>query len=189
MSRFIVSCILAAALVAMSFALCPQSLHANPLCPLGNATLHGTYSVSGGGTVVGLGPVTSVGEVTYDGRGNSNAVYTASLNGTIQPVIVPGTYTVNPDCTATAVEASSHFNFVITADGNNAWWMATDTGTVLSGVIARLRPREEVEAQRLGNERVGPVNLRRSRKTSANLMIKTAAKLKDESSRANSGPS
>ena len=109
MSRLPVSCTLAAALVALLFALGPQSLHATPLCPFGNATLHVTYSVSGGGTVVGLGPVASVGEVTYDGKGNSNAVYTASLNGKIVPVIVAGTYTVNPDCTATAVEASSHF--------------------------------------------------------------------------------
>ena len=70
--------------------------------------------MSGGGTVVGLGPVTSVGEVTYDGKGNSNAVDTASLNGTVHPVIVPGTYTVNPDCAVTAVacmnlQASSIF--------------------------------------------------------------------------------
>ncbi|HWZ25862.1 MAG TPA: hypothetical protein VN037_11325 [Verrucomicrobiae bacterium] len=176
MSRLPVSCTLAAALVAMLFALGPQSLHATPLCPFGNATLHGTYSVSGGGTVAGLGPVTSVGEVTYDGKGNSNAVYTASLNGTIVPVIVPGTYVVNPDCTATAVEANSHFNFVITPDGNTVWWMATDTHTVLSGVIIRLHPLGEFEAQvRSGNNRVGPASLRRSRKASANPRIKTAA--------------
>jgi hypothetical protein len=132
--------------------------------------------LSGGGTVVGLGPVTSVGEVTYDGRGNSNAVYTASLNGTIQPVIVAGTYTVNPDCTATAVEANSHFNFVVTPDGNTVWWMATDAHTVLSGVITRLRPLGEFEARvRPGNKGVGPVNLRRSPKASANPRIKTAA--------------
>ncbi len=122
MSRLPVTCTLAAALLAMSFALGPQSLRAHPLCPFGNATLHGTYSLSGGGTVVGLGPVTSVGEVTYDGKGNSNAVYTASLNGTIHPVIVPGTYTVNPDCTATAVEASSHFNFVMWSRGVARWF-------------------------------------------------------------------
>ena len=175
MSRLPVSCTLAVALLAMSFALGPQSLRAAPLCPFGNATLHGTYSLSGGGTVVGLGPVTSVGEVTYDGKGNSNAVYTASLNGTIHPVIVPGTYTVNPDCTGTAVEASSHFNFVITPDGNTVWWMATDTGTVLSGVITRLRPLGEFEAQvRSGNNRVGPANFRRGRKASANLRVKSA---------------
>ena len=167
--RLRVSCALAVALAAMSFALGPQSLWAAPLCPFGNATLHGTYSVSGGGTVVGLGPVTSVGEVTYDGKGNSNAVYTASLNGKIVPVIVAGTYTVNPDCTATAVEASSHFNFVITPDGNTVWWMATDTGTVLSGMIIRLHPLGEFDAQdRPGNNRVRPANFRRSRKVSAN---------------------
>lgn len=175
MSRLPVSCTLAAAL-AISFALCPQSLHATPLCPFGAATLHGTYSVSGGSTIVGLGPVTSVGEVTYDGKGNSNAIYTASLNGKIVPVTVPGTYTVNPDCTATAVEGSSHFNFVITPDGNTVWWMATDADTVLSGVITRLHPLGEFEAQvRPGNNRVGPANLRRNRKGSANLKTKTAA--------------
>ena len=169
MSRLPVSCTLAAALVAMLFALGPQSLRAAPLCPFDNATLHGTYSVSGGGTVVGLGPVTSVGEVTYDGKGNSNAAYTASLNGKIVPVVVPGTYTVNPDCTATAVEASSHFNFVITPDGNTVWWMATDTGTVLSGVIIRLHPLGEFDAQvRSRNNRVGPASLRHSRKAYAN---------------------
>lgn len=176
MSRLPVSCTFAAALVAMWFAVGPQSLRAAPLCPFGNATLHGTYSVSGGGTVVGLGPVTSVGEVTYDGKGNSNAVYTASLNGTIHPVIVPGTYNVNPDCTATAVEAGSHFNFVITPDGNNVWWMATDAGTVLSGVITRLRPLGEFDAQfPPGNNRVAPANLHRSGKASANLRVKTPA--------------
>lgn len=54
--------------------------------------------------------------------------------------------------------------------------MATDTGTVLSGVITRLRPLEEFEAQvRPGNNRVGPANLRRSRKASANQRVKTAA--------------
>src|ERR1700747_391018 len=169
MSRLPVRCTLASALVAMLFALGPQSLHATPLCPFGNATLHGTYSVSGGGTVVGLGPVTSVGEVTYDGKGNSNAVYTASLNGKIVPVIVAGTYTVNPDCTATAVEASSHFNFVITPDGNTVWWMATDTGTVLRGVFIPFHLFEEFDAQdRPGNNRVRPATFRRSRKASAN---------------------
>lgn len=175
MSRPTACCSLGAALIAMSFALCPQSLHAAPLCPLGNATLHGIYSVSGGGTVVGLGPVTSVGQVTYDGKGNSNAVYTASLNGTIVPVTVPGTYTVNPDCTGTAVEASSHFNFVITPDGNTVWWMATDPGTVLSGLITRLRPLEGFDAEvRAGNNHVAPANLRRSRKVS-NPKVKTVA--------------
>ena len=133
------------ALAAFALTAAPPALKAAPLCPLGNATLHGTYVVSGGGTIVGLGPVTSVGEVTYDGKGSSNAAYTLSANGTILPVTVAGTYSVNPDCTATAVEAPSHFNFVITPDGHTVWWLSTDGGTVLSGTLVRLHPLEPSE--------------------------------------------
>lgn len=150
------------ALAALALTAAPQALKAAPLCPLGNATLHGTYVVSGGGTIVGLGPVTSVGEVTYDGKGNSNAAYTLSANGTILPVTVAGTYSVNPDCTATAVEAPSHFNFVITPDGNTVWWLSTDGGTVLSGTLVRLHPLESFEnASRphSTNQRAVPANL------------------------------
>ena len=141
MPRLMASC----AFAVMVLALATQPINAAPLCPLGNATLHGAYVVSGGGSIVGLGPVTSVGEVTYDGLGKSNATFTVSLNGNVQTVTVPGTYTVNPDCTATAVEGPSHYNFVITPNGNNVWWMATDTGVILSGTIIRLRPLESSE--------------------------------------------
>ena len=141
MTRLMASC----AFAVMVLALAAQTIDATPLCPLGNATLHGTYVVSGGGSIVGLGPVTSVGEVTYDGLGSSNATFTVSLNGNVQTVTVPGTYTVNPDCTATAVEGPSHYNFVITPNGNNVWWMATDPGVILSGTIIRLRPLESSE--------------------------------------------
>jgi len=141
MTKIFISC----ALATFALTAAPQAVKAAPLCPLGNATLHGTYVVSGGGTIVGLGPVTSVGEVTYDGLGKSNATFTVSLNGNVQTVTVPGTYTVSSDCTATAVEGPSHYNFVITPNGNNVWWMATDTGVILSGTIIRLRPLESSE--------------------------------------------
>ena len=130
------------ALAAFALTAAPPALKAAPLCPLGNATLHGTYVVSGGGTIVGLGPVTSVGEVTYDGLGKSNATFTVSLNGNVQTVTVPGTYTVSPDCTATAVEGPSHYNFVITPNGNNVWWMATDTGGQHQPPASHAEPHE-----------------------------------------------
>jgi len=159
MAKLLASSVLAVLLLALA----PQGLKAGPLCPLGDATLHGTYVVSGGGTIVGLGPVTSVGEVTYDGKGNSNATYTLSANGTILPVTVAGTYIVKPaDCTATAVEAPSHFNFVIAPDGNTVWWLSTDPGTVLSGTLVRLHPLESFEdasRHRSTNQRAVPANL------------------------------
>src|SRR5262252_10224243 len=159
MTKLFISC----ALAALALTAAPQALKATPLCPLGNATLHGTYVVSGGGTVVGLGPVTSVGEVTYDGKGNSNATYTLMANGTRVDVNVAGTYIVNPEnCTATAVEGPNLFNFVITPEGNTVWWISTVPGTVLSGTLVRLHPLESSEdasRHRSTNQRTVPANL------------------------------
>src|SRR6202023_4263062 len=61
------------ALAAITFAAAPHSLKAadeDALYPLGNATLSGTYVLRGGGTIVGVGPVTVVGWLTYDGKGS-----------------------------------------------------------------------------------------------------------------------
>ena len=167
MARFSIFC----ALLAMTVAPTRLTLvSAAPLCPLGDATLNGTYIVSGGGTVATVGPVTSVGEVTYDGKGNSDATYTVSLNGAMHTITVTGTYTVNADCTATAVEVPNHFNFVVSPNGSSANWMATDSGTVLSGTLVRLRPLDSFEdAARLhSGNRVGiPATLRQDPKTPA----------------------
>jgi hypothetical protein len=149
MKKIFVTC----ALAAMCFAVVPQTLMASTgQCPLGNATLRGTYVVFGGGTIAQAGLVTSVGEVTYDGKGNSNATYTVSVNGNVQAVTVAGTYAVNSDCTATAVESPSHFNFVVAPDGNTVWWMATDSGTVLSGTLVRLKPPSDNAMRLRGKE-------------------------------------
>jgi hypothetical protein len=130
------------ALVAFAAALAPQSLRAaDAQCPLGDATKHGTYVVSGTGTIVGVGPISAVGEITYDGRGNSIATYTASVNGTIHKgVTVTGAYIVNPDCTGSHTESDgSHYDFVVAPDGSKATWIETDTGTVVSGTEVRLK--------------------------------------------------
>ena len=66
MKKLFTPCVLA----VLSLAFAPQAVKSAPLCPFGNATLFGTYVVSGGGSIVGLGPVTSVGQVTYDGHSN-----------------------------------------------------------------------------------------------------------------------
>lgn len=145
MMKLLVSC----ALAVLTFAMAPQGLQAaGARCPLQNATLHGTYSVAGTGTIVGLGPIAAVGEVTFDGLGNSTATYTASVNGTIHKgVTVTGTYVVNFDCTATHAESDgTHYNYVVTPDGNKVWWIETDAGVVLSGTEVRLHPIESEDA-------------------------------------------
>ena len=135
------------ALAAVAFVLAPRVLNAQ--CQRGNATLHGTYVVSGTGTVVGGGPLTAVGLHTWDGHGNTNATYTASVNGNIfTGVTVTGSYSVNPDCTGSLAESDgSHYNFVVSPDGNNLTWIRTDAGTVVSGTEARLKNRGEDNAR------------------------------------------
>jgi hypothetical protein len=136
------------ALAIVAFALAPQAFSAQ--CPLGNATLHGTYIVFGTGTIVGVGPVTAVGVETWDGQGNTVATYTASVNGNVYPgITVTGTYSVNPDCTGSNAESDgSHYNIVASPNGNSTTWIQTDAGTVISGTETRLKSREEGDAPR-----------------------------------------
>jgi hypothetical protein len=126
---------------AFAGALAPQALiAADALCPLESSTFHGTYLIAGGGMRVGVGTIAAVGEISSDGKGNTKATYTASVSGTIhQGVTVTGTYTVNSDCTATLAESDgSHYDFVISPDGDKVSWIRTDTGFVTSGTEVRL---------------------------------------------------
>jgi hypothetical protein len=129
------------ALAAVAFALAPQALKAaDSPCPLLNATKHGTYVVYGTGTIVGVGPAVAVGEITYDGHGNTLATFTLNVNGNVQTnTNVPGTYTINSDCTGTSFEAGAQYSFVVSPDGHTTTWMETDPGTVVSGTEVRLR--------------------------------------------------
>ena len=126
-------------LAVMTFAAAPHTLKASDaLCPLGNATLRGTYMLRGEGTIVGVGPVTVVGWLTYDGKGNVvNASMTASVNGVISTFPISGPYTVSSDC-AGSVTSGGHYNFVVSPDGNRVNWIQTDPGTVVSGTEVRL---------------------------------------------------
>lgn len=134
---------------AMTLAVPPQALKASDAqCPLGNATLHGTYIVSGAGTSGGA-PIAAVGEINWDGQGNTTATYTASLNGVIhQGVTVTGSYHINPDCTGSHAESDgSHYDFVAAPDGNSTTWISTDSGAVVTGITVRLKPVKSNEAE------------------------------------------
>jgi len=104
------------------------------------ATLHGRYGLtfSGYGTngavpapITAFIPVAGVGLVTFDGNGNLSAAETVSLGGLIQPVNLPGTYTVNSDCTGTLTTANAHLNLVIVRNGREILAVNTDPGRVV----------------------------------------------------------
>jgi hypothetical protein len=77
------------------------------------ATLHGTYAVFGQGTDIAVtlpglpAPpfpwADGGGIITFDGKGNFSGQTTEDADGVTIPDTFTGTYTVNPDCTTSAV--------------------------------------------------------------------------------------
>jgi hypothetical protein len=149
MTKLLATC----ALAAMAFAAAPQALKAKGTeaeCPLLDATLQGTFMVTGGGTIVGLGPVSAVGTITYDGKGNSTNTFTVSADGAIsRGVTVTGPYTVNRDCTGSLTQSDgTNYDMVVNPDGSMVFWIETDAGTILSGTEVKFRHSSELMESR-----------------------------------------
>ena len=73
-------------------------------------------------------------------RGNFTFKGTQSFNGAIVPAAGTGTYTVNDDCTGTAVDSlGTPYSFVIADRGNEISIQLALPGTVVGGVAKRLR--------------------------------------------------
>jgi len=115
-----------------------------------NASLQGTYGYTSIGTITSppdiAGPIAEVGAQTFDGRGNTTATATLSSNGTIFPLTITGTYTVNSDCTGTFTLQVAPFGitvdvlFVIDDGWNEFRAIETDAGFVITRVGRKLYP-------------------------------------------------
>jgi len=143
--KFVIACVLA----TITFAAAPRTLEAadpDALCPRQNATLVGTYMSHGTGTVVGVGPVSAVGTITYDGHGNLINPFTISVNGAVSALTQTGSYTVNRDCTGTVVQGGAHYDFVVAPDASTVFWIETDAGTIVTGTAVRMKPTDAERA-------------------------------------------
>ncbi len=147
MTRFFASI----ALAALAAALGTQSLKADgpPICTQGNAIMNGSYTISGGGTVLGSGgaagsPLVFLGVINYNGDGTATLTSaTQNLNGSVGRLSsIPATFTVNRDCTGTKTIGSGptaqHFDFVISPDGKTITFVETDAFAVVSGTAVRM---------------------------------------------------
>ena len=76
-------------------------------------------------------PVAGGGLVTFDGNGNLSASETVNLGGKILSVDLPGTYTVNSDCTGSLTTANAHLNLVIVRNGREILAVNTVPGSVI----------------------------------------------------------
>jgi len=104
-------------------------------------TLNGTYALTFSGfstrapvpaAINNFTPVAGAGLVTFDGNGNLSASETVSVGGLISPVNVPGTYTVNFDCTGSFITTpNAHLNLVIIRNGKEILAVNTVPGNVI----------------------------------------------------------
>jgi hypothetical protein len=115
-----------------------------------NNSLRGTFIFTGTGFITAppaaAGPFAEVGTQTFDGKGATTYTATLSGNGNTVKVTAAGTYTVNPDCTATFALLVSPFGitvhafFVINGDGTEFQLIETDSGFVITRSARRQFP-------------------------------------------------
>jgi hypothetical protein len=73
----------------------------------------GAYGYTTSGTIPTIGAVAAVGHINLDASGNLTGVQTASFNGAIFSETLSGTYTVNADCTGSAVVKVYHSGVLV----------------------------------------------------------------------------
>jgi hypothetical protein len=143
MKHFVLTAFAAALFSTLAiFANAPKA-QAQPTCT--NATLTGSFGYTNTGTILAgpeAGPFGGVGRQTFDGKGNTQATATVSVNGTIYHATIKGTYVVNSDCTGSMTLVGSagtetftnHVDLVIVLGGTEFRAINTDPGIVLTTV-------------------------------------------------------
>jgi hypothetical protein len=84
-------------------------------------------------------PRVFLGVMTFDGVGSVSATSTSSSGGVISRGVSAGSYTLESDCTGTmGFEGSgTHWDMVITTDGNEGQLIRTDDGTIATRSFKR----------------------------------------------------
>jgi hypothetical protein len=133
----------AIAMVALGLA---ASARAESNCSV--ATLKGTFGFNANGFLTapspGPGPFAAIGVQSFDGKGNTAATSTVSVNGDVHRVTINGTYTVNSDCTGSMTLTFSpsglvnHLDFLVFSNGAKLQGIRTDPGVVGTGNYRKL---------------------------------------------------
>jgi hypothetical protein len=130
-----------AAVTALALGIAPTAKAQDKGCS--NTSLQGTFAYTSSGYITSppslAGPVAEVGTQTFDGRGNTTATATISTNGTITPLTITGTYTVNPDCTGTFTLQVSPFGITVDVfvvlDNSGTEFQAIETSANGAGLV------------------------------------------------------
>ena len=118
-----------------------------------NASLKGTYNFASSGSFFAppgeLGDVAVFGHIEFDGRGHTTESASASINGFQQDIPQTGTYTVNPDCTGSAISTHTDtgqqdfVNFVLVERATEVKVILTNPGAVFAGTVDKASSGED----------------------------------------------
>ena len=125
---------------------------AQPSCT--NDTLSGSFGYTNTGRILAgpdAGPFGGVGRQTFDGKGNTQATATVSVNGNIFHVTIKGTYVVNSDCTGSMILTVTagpetyinHVDLVVVHGDAEFHAINTDPGIVLTTVAKKQFPNQD----------------------------------------------
>ena len=128
------------------------NLQAQPSCS--NASLSGSFGYTNTGTILAgpdAGPFGGVGRQTFDGKGNTQATATVSVNGNVFHVTIQGTYVVNSDCTGSMLLTVSagpetytnHVDLVVVHSGAEFRAINTDPGSVITTDAKKQFPNQD----------------------------------------------
>lgn len=120
-----------------------SNAQAQPSCS--NASLSGSFGYTNTGTILAgpdAGPFGGVGRQTFDGKGNTQATATVSVNGNVLHVTIKGTYVVNADCSGSMILTitagpetfTNHADFVVVGGGTAFRAINADPGSVITTV-------------------------------------------------------
>jgi hypothetical protein len=106
--------------------------------------LRGSYGIFANGTVVTpppgvpAGPFATVGRMVVNADGTATVDLTRSFNGTITREVLPGTLTVEADCTGTLTFGGVRtFDFVAVDNLKELQFIQTNPGTVVTVIAKR----------------------------------------------------
>lgn len=109
-------------------------------------TIHGTIFPPGGPALL----VDGIAKARYDGLGNLTQVDAVAKNGNLAPGWRPGagTYSVNPDCTATETvtipgQPDLHLQMIVTQSGNTIHQVVIDPGAAVTAEGERVKALED----------------------------------------------
>ena len=114
------------------------------------ARVAGNFGYTTTGSIPTLGPFAAVGHVTFDATGHFDGAQTTSFAGTLFDETVSGTFTVNSDCTGTAVVNVYHSGVLFRTTNLDLVWVSNRNQ--IRAIFRTAGTAITIEANRIFNE-------------------------------------